>query len=174
MTAPLVTAGRSAFPRVARLTRLLRWNPLALDIADAITGSGDATVDDLETFLATHGVGRVRVIDHEDDLPEVALLVDWAWSRLSAGSRRILGALSHMEGDRCIDRDSLAYLSHIRHTAEWGAGTARAMASRAGAHGGAFYGPCRRTPRRATHRTTGEPARAFEYYVARSSARRSG
>ena len=36
---PLVTSGESAFPRVAALTALLRWNPLALDIADGLVGS---------------------------------------------------------------------------------------------------------------------------------------
>ena len=40
VTAPLVTSGRAAFPRVARLTRTLRWNPLALDIADSIVALG--------------------------------------------------------------------------------------------------------------------------------------
>src|SRR6185369_6271233 len=51
VTAPMVTAGRSAFPRVARLTRMLRWNPLALDIADGIASSGAATVAELGAFL---------------------------------------------------------------------------------------------------------------------------
>ncbi len=113
VTAPLVTAGRSAFPRVARLTRVLRWNPLALDIADGIVGSGAATVAELGAFLEQRGVQRVRVIDHEDDLPEIAFLVAWAWQRLSAKSRRILGVLSHIEGDH-VDLDSLAKLAKIR------------------------------------------------------------
>ncbi len=77
VTAPLVTAGRSAFPRVAALTRMLRWNPLALDIADGIVGSGAATVSELRAFLEQRGVQRVRAIEHEDDLPEIALLVAW-------------------------------------------------------------------------------------------------
>lgn len=113
VTAPLVTAGKSAFPRVARLTRLLRWNPLALDIADAIAGAGDAGVAELGAFLEEHGVARVKVIDHEDDLPEVALLVAWAWARLGAASRRVFGALAHIEGDH-VDRDSLAHLARVR------------------------------------------------------------
>src|SRR5690606_18309593 len=45
--APLVTSGESAFPRVAALTRLLRWNPLALDIADSIVASGAASTQAL-------------------------------------------------------------------------------------------------------------------------------
>ena len=113
VTAPMVTAGRSAFPRVARLTRMLRWNPLALDIADGIVGSGAATVAELGAFLEQRGVQRVRVIDHEDDLPEIAFLVAWAWQRLSPQSRRILGVLSHIEGDH-VDLDSLAKLAKIR------------------------------------------------------------
>lgn len=110
VTAPLVTAGESAFPRVASLTRLLRWNPLALDIADSIVASGDATVDDLTSFLEEAGVSRVRALAHEDDLPEVALLLDWAWRRLSDGARRALGVLAHIEGDH-VDGASLAELA---------------------------------------------------------------
>ncbi|HET7541977.1 MAG TPA: hypothetical protein VFK05_19025, partial [Polyangiaceae bacterium] len=113
VTAPMVTAGRSAFPRVARLTRMLRWNPLALDIADGIVGSGAATVAELAAFLEQRGVQRVRVIDHEDDLPEIAFLVAWAWRRLSAHSRRILAVLAHIEGDH-VDLGSLAKLGKIR------------------------------------------------------------
>lgn len=113
VTAPLVTAGRSAFPRVARLTRMLRWNPLALDIADGIVLSRAATVQKLAEFLDRRGVTRVRAIEHEDDLPEIAFLVDWAWRRLSAESRRILGVLAHIEGDH-VDLDSLSRLARVR------------------------------------------------------------
>ncbi|MEP7051725.1 MAG: hypothetical protein ABJB12_15285 [Pseudomonadota bacterium] len=113
VTAPLVTAGRSAFPRVARLTRMLRWNPLALDIADGIVGAQAANVGELEAFLNEHGVTRVRAIAHEDDLPEIALLVAWAWKRLSQASKRILGVLAHIEGDH-VDLESLARLGHVR------------------------------------------------------------
>ena len=162
VTAPLVTAGRSAFPRVARLTRSLRWNPLALDIADAIVDSGDASVPELARFLDAHGVSRVRVIDHEDDLPEVALLVDWAWAKLGAASRRILGALSHMGGDH-VDRDSLAHLSRTRRTTEalaplecWRL-VQEPMAGRYTVHAVVRHAVKRRTK--------GEPERAFEYYV---------
>jgi hypothetical protein len=113
VTAPLITSGRSAFPRVAELTRVLRWNPLALDVADAIVRSGASKVKQLDAFLLEHGIASVRVIDHEDDLPEVALLVEWAWKRLSAASRRMLGVLSHVEGDS-VDLDSLARLARVR------------------------------------------------------------
>jgi hypothetical protein len=113
VTAPLVTSGRTAFPRVARLTRALRWNPLALDIADSIVRSRAATVHHLETFLDAQGVTRVRVIDHEDDLPEVSLLVAWAWPHLEPESRRMLGVLSHVEGDH-VDLESLARLARVR------------------------------------------------------------
>ena len=112
VTAPLVTAGESAFPRVASLTRLLRWNPLALDIADSIVGSGAASVEDLDAFLREAGVARVRAMAHEDDLPEVALLLDWAWRRLGDDARRALGVLAHIEGDH-VDVGSLAELSDI-------------------------------------------------------------
>jgi hypothetical protein len=112
VTAPLVTAGRSAFPRVKRLTRLLRWNPLALDIADAIVGARAATVGTLERDLLARGVDRVRTVEHEDDVPEVALLVDWAWRRLSAASRRVLAVLAHVEGDH-VDVPSITTLARL-------------------------------------------------------------
>jgi hypothetical protein len=113
VTAPLVTAGRSAFPRVARLTRMLRWNPLALDIADGIVASGAATASALSEFLEQRGVQRVRAVEHEDDLPEIAFLVAWAWQRLTPPSRRILGVLAHIEGDH-VDLASLSKLAKLR------------------------------------------------------------
>jgi hypothetical protein len=110
VVAPLVTAGKSAFPRVAALTRLLRWNPLALDIADGIVGSRAASVKALGAFLRDAGVASVRALEHEDDLPEIALLIDWAWPRLSAEARRALAVLAHVEGDH-VDAVSLAQLA---------------------------------------------------------------
>lgn len=112
VTAPMVTEGRAAFPRVAALTRTLRWNPLALDMADAIVGSGASTVERLGAWLEAGGVGRVKVIAHEDDLPEVALLVDWAWQRIPESSKRMLGVLAHVEGDH-VDVVSLAELANV-------------------------------------------------------------
>jgi len=112
VVAPLVTSGKSAFPRVAALTRLLRWNPLALDIADGIVGSRAASAKALGKFLQGAGVTRVRTLEHEDDLPEIALLVDWAWRRLSAAARRILATLAHIEGDH-VDAVSLAKLAKV-------------------------------------------------------------
>jgi hypothetical protein len=162
VTAPLVTSGRSAFPRVARLTRALRWNPLALDIADAIVGSRGATVDALGAFLDEHGVGRVRVIDHEDDLPEVALLVAWAWARLDAESRRVLGVLSHVEGDN-VDRASLGILARTRDPARALAPLERwrlvqePMRGRYAVHAVVRHAVARRT--------AGTPERVFAYYV---------
>lgn len=112
VTAPLATTGRPAFARVASLTRMLRHSPLALDIADAIVGSRAARVRSLEAFLLDGGVSRVRVIEHEDDLPEVALLVDWAWRRLDAASKRAMAVLAHTGGDS-VDGDSLAVLARV-------------------------------------------------------------
>src|SRR5688572_8006014 len=112
VVAPLVTSGKSAFPRVAALTRLLRWNPLALDIADGIVASRAASVKALGEHLEGAGVTRVRALEHEDDLPEIALLIDWAWPRLSAAARRILGVLAHIEGDH-VDAASLSELARI-------------------------------------------------------------
>ncbi len=166
VTAPLITSGKSAFPRVATLTRVLRWNPLALDIADAIVASRGASVADLGAFLDAHGIGAVRVIDHEDDLPEVALLVAWAWKRLSTQARAMLGVLAHVEGDS-VDLESLASLARIRGPAE----AARAIASLERWHlvqepmarRFAVHAVVRHAVRR---RTALAPGRAFEHYVA--------
>jgi hypothetical protein len=110
VVAPLVTSGETAFPRVAALTRLLRWNPLALDIADGIVASRAATAKALGEFLRDGGITRVRALEHEDDLPEIALLIDWAWPRVSDAARRTLAVLAHVEGDH-VDAVSLAKLA---------------------------------------------------------------
>jgi hypothetical protein len=110
--APLVTSGQRAFPRVANLTRLLRWNPLALDIADSIVASRAVSAKALGSFLQDAGVTRVRALEHEDDLPEIALLVQWAWPRLSVEARRALAVLAHGEGDH-VDAVSLAKLARV-------------------------------------------------------------
>lgn len=112
VVAPLVTSGRSAFPRVAALTRLLRWNPLALDIADSIVASRAASAKALGEFLEHEGVARVRALEHEDDLPEIALLVEWAWSRIGVEAQRALAVLAHSEGDH-MDAASLATLARV-------------------------------------------------------------
>jgi len=112
VTAPLATLGRSAFPRVKTLTRLLRFNPLALDIADSLVASRATSVKALTEFLEVRGVARVVAVEHEDDLPEVALLVEWAWQRLSPESRRMLLVLAHVEGDH-MDAASLAKLARV-------------------------------------------------------------
>ena len=113
VTAPLVTSGKSAFPRVASLTRLLRFNPLALDIADGIVASGAESSPSLGEELQKRGITRVTAIEHEDDLPEVALLVDWAWRRLPPESRRMLAVLAHTEGDH-VDEESLGKLARVK------------------------------------------------------------
>ncbi len=116
LVAPLVTTGKSAFPRVRSLTEILRFNPLALDIANAIVESKASSAATLGRFLEKEGIHSVRVIDHEDDLPEVGLLVLWAWRRLDAKSRAMLGVLAHAFGDN-VDRDSLAKLARAPKSA---------------------------------------------------------
>jgi hypothetical protein len=108
VTAPLVTQGKIAFPRVAPLTELLRHNPLALDVADALVASRAIGVRALERWLCEAGVDRVRAVSHEDDLPEVTLLVDWAWQRLDAGARRLLAVLAHVSGDHVAEESLFA------------------------------------------------------------------
>jgi hypothetical protein len=110
VTAPLVTAGRSPFPAVAALTRLLRWNPLALDIADRLVATRALSLAALQRWLQGRGVERVAVRQNEDDVVEVRLLVDWAWPRLPPGARRMLAVLAHSEGDD-VDAASLVRLA---------------------------------------------------------------
>jgi hypothetical protein len=107
---PLVTAGRSPFPRVAELTSLLRWNPLALDMSNALVATGAISAGALHDWLSRRGVARVVAIAHEDDLPEIRLLVRWAWPRVGPTGRRLLTVLAHLEGDH-VDADALASLS---------------------------------------------------------------
>jgi hypothetical protein len=107
---PLVTSGRSAFSRVAALTTVLRWNPLALDIADGLIASKALTLIGLRRYLVAGGVERVTPMRNEDDVVEVRLLVDWTWTRLSGAARRMLAVLTHSEGDD-VDLDSLVQLA---------------------------------------------------------------
>jgi hypothetical protein len=67
----------------------------------------------LGEFLEVNGVSRVVAVEHEDDLPEVSLLVEWGWQRLSPESRRMLVVLSHVEGDH-MDVQSLAKLAQVK------------------------------------------------------------
>jgi hypothetical protein len=163
VTAPLVTAGQSAFPRVAALTRMLRWNPLALDIADGLVSSRAVSVPALIAFLDQHGVRRVRALEHEDDLPEIALLVAWAWRKLSAASRRILGVLAHLEGDH-VDLESLATLAKIRGDLSLALGSLLRfrLVQEPVRDRYTLHAVVRHAVRR---RTALEPERVFEHYV---------
>jgi hypothetical protein len=114
--APLVQSRRDAFPAVRALTRLLRWNPLALDLADALVATRAATVGALSTWLTAEGVERVRVMAHEDDVVEVRLLVEWAWARLPAEARRMLVVLAGCPGDH-MDPASVARLARAPRSA---------------------------------------------------------
>ncbi len=107
---PLVTSGRSAFSRVAPLTTLLRWNPLALDLADGLIAGKVATLTRLRRYLVEGGVERVAPMRNEDDVAEVRLLVDYAWAHLSAAAHRLLAVLAHSEGDD-VDGASLLQLA---------------------------------------------------------------
>lgn len=113
VTAPFVTRGAVAFPRVASLTRSLRWNPLALDLADALVAAGASDPAALAAHLARVGALQVRPVEHEDDVPEVRALVDLGWSGLAPEARRMLGVLVLAEGDS-VDTSSLAALARVR------------------------------------------------------------
>jgi hypothetical protein len=143
---------------------MLRWNPLGLDISDGIVASGAATVAQLSQFLTERGVQRVHAIKHEDDLPEIALLVDWAWQRLGAPSKRILGVLAHIEGDH-VDLDSLARLARVskgmsealRPLVDWHL-VQEPVAARYTLHAVVRHA--------VVPRTRPAPQRVFEYYIA--------
>jgi hypothetical protein len=105
---PLIQSRRSPFRTVEALTSLLRWNPLALDICDALVTSGAAGVPALHAWLLESQVQRVRVMAHEDDVVEVRLIVEWAWARLPAGARRMLLLLAHCPGDHMDARSLLS------------------------------------------------------------------
>jgi hypothetical protein len=107
---PLVSTGRSAFARVAALTKLLRWNPLALDIADRLVAANTATVRGLGDWLRAGGVEKIAVMANEDDVVEVRSLIDYVWPRLPATARAMLTALAHTEGDDTAT-DSLIHLA---------------------------------------------------------------
>jgi hypothetical protein len=113
---PLVLRGDTPYSSVAALTRLLRYNPLSLSVADALVTSGAATAPELERHLVSNGVHRIRVIADEDDLPEVRLLVEWVWGKLDPTARRVVGVLVHSSGDH-VDRDSLLALAGGRGAA---------------------------------------------------------
>jgi hypothetical protein len=107
---PMVLDEHPPFPRVARLTRPLRSNPLGLEIADALVAARVATAGELERWLVDHGIRKVRALAHEDDVPEVALLVEYAWLLLDRAPRRALAVLAHTGGDN-VDRESLCRLA---------------------------------------------------------------
>lgn len=107
---PLVTMQKSPFPRVAKLTRILRWHAVALDLADALVGSGMTTENALELRLLAQHVDRVVPLAHEDDVPEVRAVVLESLRHVSPIAKRMLGALAHMRGDN-MDRSSLRDLS---------------------------------------------------------------
>lgn len=96
---PLIERRENLFPRVAKLTRLLRWNAVALDIADGLVASGRATVAELERALVAAGVDRIRPMAHEDDVPEVRAVVLGALATIDAPGRRLLGVLASTRGD---------------------------------------------------------------------------
>jgi len=117
VSAPRSLTGQAAFTRVRELTPWLRRNPLALDIADALVGTGAASVGTLRDWLDGHGVLDVKAVDHEDDLPEVSLLVRWAWARLTPPEKRMMAVLAATDGDH-IDAASLAKLATVRAPGE--------------------------------------------------------
>lgn len=112
VVAPLVTGAGSPFPRVAALTALLRWNPLALGISDALCAARATSTAALAAWLRRRGLGGVSVIEHEDDLPEVRLLVDWIWPRAGRAGRRLLAVLAHLQGDH-VDERALGVLAGL-------------------------------------------------------------
>src|SRR5262249_30808714 len=86
---------------------------------DALVRSGAVRAHALGAWLLRHGVDRVEAISHEDDLPELRLLVRWVWPRLDPGGRRLLTVLAHLQGDHA-DARSLGALARCRGSASLG------------------------------------------------------
>lgn len=105
------------FPAVGALTRLLRWHPVALDIADALVERRRVSVSELARRLRRAGVERVVPVAHEDDVPEVKAVVREALRELSPAGRRMMSVLATARGDS-MDGDSLAKLAGARRGAE--------------------------------------------------------
>ncbi|HXU62921.1 MAG TPA: hypothetical protein VN962_14535 [Polyangia bacterium] len=161
--APLIQSRRNAFPAVRALTSLLRWNPLALGMANGLVGSRATTVSELAAWLEREGVGRVRVMAHEDDVAEVRLLVEWAWRRLAPAARRILTVLAHCPGDH-MDITALATLARAPTETRRALATLRAweliqepLPGRFALHAVVRYA--------LTDKAVIPPARYFDYYV---------
>jgi hypothetical protein len=112
---PLIGVRRDPFPAIARLTPLLRWHPVALDVADAIVAARLASVGELERRLRARGVHRIRPVEHEDDVPEVRAIVAEASRHLPPAARRMLGILAAMGGD-AMDEASLVALARAGRT----------------------------------------------------------
>ncbi len=165
---PLVTVGQSPFPTIATMTRLLRWNPVALDIANALVENNEITADALGKWLKSKGILRVRPVEHEDDLPEVALLVERAWNGLAPEGQRMLGVLAHMGGDH-MDDQSLGALASTKtplSTAEVQKNIARLLSLRLMQEPIKSRYTLHATVRHAVlKRTAPLPERLFEHYV---------
>jgi hypothetical protein len=157
---PRVLDRAPPFPRVARLTGLLRSNPLGLEIADALVAERVVSVSALESWLVAHGIKRIRALAHEDDVPEVGLLVDLAWQKLPAPARRMLAVLAHSGGDH-VDRASLMTLAKADRRA-----LARLLELRLVQEPVAERYTLHATVRHALEkRTKFDPALLFEHYV---------
>lgn len=113
----LIARREIPFPAIAKLTRLLRWHPVALDIANALVTQGHLSVAALEQRLHARHVEEIVRIDHEDDIPEVAAVVMEARRFVSPAARRMLDVLSAMGGDS-MDSASLGRLARVRGPAE--------------------------------------------------------
>ncbi|MBL8744628.1 MAG: hypothetical protein JNK04_26145 [Myxococcales bacterium] len=109
----LIARRENPFPAIAPLTGLLRWHPVALDVADALVRGGHLTVDRLEQRLVARGVRAIVPIEHEDDIPEVRAVVAEALRFVSPAGKRMLAVLASMGGD-AMDADSLARLGRAR------------------------------------------------------------
>lgn len=110
VTPPLSAVHQNPFPRVASLTRLLRWHPVALDLADALVQLGVTTDSALSKRLIERRVNRIAPVAHEDDVVEVRAMVAESMATLTAKARRMLSVLAHMRGDH-MDADSLERLA---------------------------------------------------------------
>lgn len=113
----LIARRENPFPAIAELTGLLRWHPVALDIADGLVSRKQTSVGRLEQRLLARGIRRIVPIDHEDDIPEVRAVVHEALRVVSPAGKRMLAVLASMGGD-AMDTASLSSLGRARDGAK--------------------------------------------------------
>lgn len=167
VTAPLVTTGKIAFPRVKELHDLLRANPLALDGPGVGRGSRDLGRG---ARTISRGLGRLSRDRHRArgrparSRAARPLGLEEARSAEPHDARRARAKRGRPHG-RSLDRRARTRAATRDPTCSR---AAAALAPRAGAHARAFRASCGRSPRR----RQADPARSGRARASRDAALR--